>query len=171
MRRLCINVEKSIALQANPVIQKEKLENKNPCWSGRRLKSLRDSVVLCGTLRFPEWKTQLKRTLLSQGQKKKKKKKGEIRWNNDKKRRNKWVTRLPEGRLCRFYECEDLFLALHRHLWKMCHCCIPLRAPCQEERNPCTWHVPQEGARDWPHLSGGLHSWLKDQQGQRLPWM
>lgn len=66
-------------------------------------------------------------------------KKGEIRWNNDKKRQNKWVTRLPEGRLCRFYECENLFLALHRHLWKMCRCCIPPCVPCQKEwaqRNP-----------------------------------
>lgn len=53
-------------------------------------------------------------------------KKGEIRWNNDKKRQNKWVTCLPEGRLCRFYECENLFLSLHRHLWKMGHCFIPL---------------------------------------------
>lgn len=80
-----------------------------------------------GILRFTEWETWLKCTLLSQGQK------GEIRWNNDKKKPNKWVPCLPEGRLCWFYECENLFLALHRHLWKMCHCCIFVCVSCQKE--------------------------------------
>lgn len=80
-----------------------------------------------GTSRFPGWKTWLKCTLLSQGPR------GEIRWNYDKERQNKWVPCLPEGRLRLFYECENLFLALHRHLWKMCHCCISLCVSCQKE--------------------------------------
>lgn len=126
----------------------------------------------CVVLWDPEWKTRLKCTLLSQGQKKERSDEIMIR----KGKINELLASLRAG-------CAG-FMNVRTYSWPytgICEKCASVaslraypvrRSECGEIQR--TWHVLQEGMRDWPHLSGGLRvhcSWLKDQQGQRLPWM
>lgn len=159
----------------SPSKQKEKLENNNPCWSGRRLNSL----VLCSTLRSPEWKTRLKCTLPSQGQKKERSDEIMIR----KGKINELLASLRVG-------CAG-FMNVRTYSWP----CTGICEKCATAASLCAWPIRSESAEiqrswnsallkfallthpagwDWPHHPGGLcvhHSSLKDQQGQRLPWM
>lgn len=116
----------------SPSKQKEKLENNNPCWSGRRLNSL----VLCSTLRSPEWKTRLKCTLPSQGQKKERSDEIMIR----KGKINELLTSLRVG-------CAG-FMNVRTYSWP----CTGICEKCATAASLCAWPIRSESAeiqRSW----------------------
>lgn len=102
--------------------------------------------MLCSTLRFPEWKTQLKCTLLSQGQKKERSDEIMIR----KGKINELLASLRAG--CAGFMNVRTYSWPYTGICEKCASVASLRAyPVRRsERGEIqrTWHVLQEGMRD-----------------------